>query len=62
MDKTSQPRSIRFHIADELKIEEIALAENQEFAEIVRMLIKIGLHEYDFIKKNFSIAPRYKNE
>lgn len=59
MDKTSQPRSIRFHIADELKIEEIALAEKQEFAEIVRMLIKIGLHEYEFIKKNFTIAPQY---
>jgi len=59
LDKKSDPRYIRFRHRTEIKIEEISLAEQKEFTEIVEMLVNLGLHEYEFIKKNFSIRPTY---
>ena len=62
MDKKTDPRSIRFDASIELKIEQICLAERKDWAEIVRLLVNYGLHQYDFIQKFLTIAPRYHNE
>jgi hypothetical protein len=62
MDKKTDPHSIRFDASVELKIQQICLAENQEFAVVLRDLVDNGIILYDLVKKKFTISPRYHDQ
>jgi len=62
MDKKGEPKSIRFRIHAELKMEEIAIKEGKPFCEILDDIIDIGLHEYEFVTRHFHIGLKYHDD